>query len=443
MDPRRLALEILTKLNEGNTTLDALLSEVDENEGRGLDRRDRGLFNSILFGVLRHRARLDYVINKFLKKPISTLDTHILNILRIGAFQIVCLDRVPVSAAVNTSVETVKASTTPWAAGFVNGVLRSIVRGYEKVAFPSIEKNSIQAIAVEESFPEWLVKKRIKRLGVDATLELCRAENIVPPLSLRVNTLLTSQKNMLEEIQDKAAEVFPSKVSSVGIVVNRPKTPVHLWEEFAQGKFTVQDIAAQMVASLLDPKPGETVLDACAGLGGKTGHIAQHMKNEGRLIAIDSAKAKLALLEKDMKRLKISIVESICFDLKTPLSAARLNGVQFDKVLLDAPCSGLGVLRRNPDAKWNKKNLKANKTKQIMLLSNLVDCVKPGGILVYSVCTNEPEETVEVKEAFLKKNPEFSIQEMPGITNHEGCMETSPTNLETDGFYGVRFVKKA
>jgi 16S rRNA (cytosine967-C5)-methyltransferase len=399
-----------------------------------------------VFGVLRWRGRLDFIIKQFSSTRFDKIDPKVLNILRLGLFQIIYLDRIPESAAVNTAVAIAKTSVAPWVAGFVNGVLRTAVRDIHTLSYPNVEKDPITATATTKSFPEWIIRRWIGRYGLEATTLLCDALNTIPPITIRTNRLKTSPHDLMESLATQAKQIRPTPYSPDGISLVSPVTSIAKLRAFQLGWFQVQDEAAQLVALLLDPQPGETVLDACAGLGGKTGHIAQLMKNEGSVVAIDNQTEKLARLQAEMLRLGITIVQTVCRDLEQPGLLQQLG--PFDRILLDAPCSGLGVIRRNPDIKWRaaKNNFTKFKTKQLALLNHLSQLVKCSGVLIYAVCSPEPEENDDVVNEFLKINSKFVIdkqfqvipEKMLSIQAADGWYKTFPHHSHMDGFSFVR-----
>ncbi len=423
------ALKILDLIAKSHKTLDLLLDQ----ESRDLDllsKQDRAFFNAIVFGVLRHRGKLDHIITYFSKTPLKRIQPSILNILRIGLFQMVFMDKVPVSAAVNTSVELSKKVAPQWTVGFVNGLLRNAARHHHTVPFPSANDQPAKNLAAGQSLPLWLSKKWIKRFGVEQTLQLCTAINTPPPITIRCNTLKITKAELLKALDHQAKDIRITNVSEDGIRFSKPITPIYEMNAFASGGFQVQDEAAQMVTLLLNPVPGESVLDACAGLGGKTGHMAQKMRNNGNITAVDTIRAKLKKLEMEMKRIGIDRVTTHVADLCNPVDA--LPGSLFDRILVDAPCSGLGVLRRNPDSKWSvaKQDLSKNAERQAGILNNLARFLKPGGTMVYSVCSFEPEENEQVIEGFLKNNANFAIK-----TKIEGIGHSVRNLLGEDGFF--------
>lgn len=434
-DARKTAWMILNKVaKDQSKTLDSLTEHLVFE-----DRRDRALFHTLLYGVLRWQAKLDWVIAQFSKTPMENIDPKILNILRIGIFQIIYSDRIPVSAAVNTSVEMAKTIAPEWTVRFVNGLLRNISRNQDNISFPD-------SLSVMQSFPEWLIQRWIQRFGHEETEQLCKKMNQVPKITFRTNTLKTSRENLMTAIQDNLEYLEKTALSPLGLSCEHPNISIAEMKAFKDGWFQVQDESAQLIGWLLNPQPGEKILDACAGLGGKTGLIAQMMNNQGSLIAADKDKAKLLRLETEMNRLGISIVKTMSYDLEKPSDSDE----QFDRVLVDAPCSGLGVIRRNPDIKWSlsKKNLNRYADKQLQLLENASIMVKSGGVLVYAVCSMEYEENESVISRFSERHSDFEIEkDYPEIVrtliSSDGFFKTFPHIHDMDGFFAVCLRKQS
>ncbi len=444
-DARRSAATLLEKLSHDRCTLEALLEEID---GAGVirDPRDRDLLQALVFGVLRWQGRLDFILSRFSKIPLPKIEPAVLIILRLALFQILFLTRIPPSAAVHSAVEIAKAMAGPWVAPFVNAVLRRAAREHSSVVFPDRKTAPVLSLAAEWSCPEWLAERWVGRYGVEATADLCAAINQLPPLMLRANTLKTTRDDLAAAMQLFAGETAPAVTAPDAVRVSGLKAALRDLEFFRQGWFQVQDEAAQLVSILLDPQPGEAVLDACAGRGGKTGHIAQLMQNRGSLVALDQSASRLSQLKGEMRRLGISLVSVCEADLMQPDTCKRRG--PFDRILLDAPCSGLGTLRRNPDIKWSahKKDLQRYRRIQTRLLEQVSAWLKPNGVVVYAVCSTEPEETVGVVEAFLAKQPEFRIdrdaegfpQTVRPLIDAHGFLQTYPRLSYMDGFFAVR-----
>lgn len=454
---RLISLHVLNEVDQDKKTLDYLL-EAAFARTESLLQRDKNLIFAIVYGVLRHRNRLDWILGHFSRIRVNKIDPEVLNILRIGLFQVVYLTRIPESAAVNTAVDLAKTLKKPWLAKFVNAVLRASIREYRTLPSPDMANDPASAISIAKSMPLWLISRWIPRFGVSQTLLLCDTINSVPPLTLRANTLKTARSALLETGAFVARHMEPTAYAPDGIRMAHPEDPavpppasplasaVASIEGFREGLFQVQDQAAQLVTLLLDPQPGETVMDACAGMGGKTGHIAQQMKNTGKIVALDISPDKLEKIHPEMNRMGISIVETRIHDLSSP---ANTHAGEYDRVLLDAPCSGLGVLRRNPDIKWRASpdRLEHCRIRQIGFLDRISPFVKPGGVLVYAVCSMEPEENEAVVAAFLRMHPSFTVEKNPdgllsqirSLMNAEGHLRTFPHLHDMDGFFAVRF----
>lgn len=445
-DPRNAAWTVLNDLDKGRSTLDYLIDALLRCQA-STSRRDRALFNALVHGVTRWRSRLDYIISFFSRTPLKRIDPNILNLLRMALFQIIYLDRIPDSAAVNTAVKMAKIADAPWVAAYVNAVLRKAARECRQVSFPDIDKNPVAALASANSFPRWIISRWLSRFGREATAALCHTMNSIPPITVRTNTLKISQTELLTALGGQADLIQPTLYAPDGIMFYNPKTSIPELKGFKAGWFQVQDEAAQLISLLLNPQSGERILDACAGLGGKTGHIAQLMKNKGTILAVDNDERKLSKLQTEIRRLGVSIVSTRCQDLETTCLSEEHNG--FDRVLLDAPCSGLGVIRRKPDIKWriSKLDLAQFKKKQVRLLENLHHLVRHSGVLVYAVCSLEPEENEAVVDEFLKNHPEYAIdancekllQNLPGLMDSRGFFRSLPHLHQMDGFFSVRF----
>jgi 16S rRNA (cytosine967-C5)-methyltransferase len=440
---RKLALDVLNRLMRSEERLDPILADVLAAAPFS-DPRDRSLFHHLVLGVLRWRGRLDWIIEQVAKRPLSKIDPSVLNALRMGLFQVAFLDRIPVSAAVNTTVELVKADSSSRAAGFVNAVLRKAATEWRQIPLPDAKQSADRHLAVRESFPRWMVRRWISRFGFAEAAHLCAAANQIPPITVRANTLKTDRSRLRTALAGAVEDIRETAHAPDGLRFSHPSTPIDALPMFQEGGFQVQDEAAQLIALLLGPAPGQRVLDACAGLGGKTGHIAQLMENRGVMVAIDKDAAKLETLRNEMERLGVTIVQPVSADLEAPLGD---SAERFDRILLDAPCSGLGVIRRNPDAKWKSagKDLSRFGARQKRLLHRLAGLVSPSGLLVYSVCSMEPEENESVVDAFLDAHPEFAVvhpaerrRTLPqAFFDARGFFRSFPHRHGTDGFFAA------
>jgi len=444
-DPRAAALAVLDRVGMGKATLDAVLDDFAPRLTQ-LSRRDRALFNGLVYGVLRRRLHLDAVVAAHADRPLKKISPTILNILRIGLFQVLFMDRIPASAAVNTTVNLVRTRKAPKAAGFVNALLRNALREPGRFCIPDPLDSPVDHIAVAHAFPHWLASRWIDRMGLAQTDRLCAAMNAIPPITLRCNGLKNDLAELVMALSDQAEAIEIVDNLPGGVNLIRPRLPIPEMKAFVDGRFSVQDGAAQLVSLLLAPRPGETVLDACAGLGGKSTHLAQLMDNRGAIVAMDKAAAKLTRLGAEARRLGVSIVRTRCVDLNRPIPNDTLP--RFDRILLDAPCSGLGVLRRNPDAKWSSQEAAIPRLarQQTCFLDHLAPLVKKNGCLVFAVCSMEPEENEWVIKTFLKNHANFAITGAQFIEEktvlpflgEDGFFRTAPHMDHMDGFFAAR-----
>jgi len=440
--PRGAAVEILNRIDQqgahAEPLLDALLSGTEIR-----NPQDRGLLTELVYGTLRMRGRLDWIITQHYRGDFAALEIPVRNILRTGIYQLFFTDRIPAFAAVNEAVGIAKKEC-PAAAGLVNAILRNVLREKERIAWPEMAKDPGRAIAVLHSHPRWLVERWLDRYGIDETIAVCRANNGIPPLAVRVNGLKISREKAITALAGEGITAEATRFSQDGIILTTPAAGLRETAAFRNGLIRVQDEASQLVARLCAPQPGERVLDLCAGGGGKTLHLAALMKNHGRISAVDFQPDKLRLLAAEAIRLGVTIVET------HPGNATRTPDAfhgAFDRVLLDAPCSGLGTLRRNPEIRWRIAPADLEKCAQFQrrLLRSAALCVKPGGRLAYTTCAVTPEENENVVADFLAGHPAFTRIAPEGIPPElieaDGFFRTFPHRHGTDGFFGALFVR--
>ncbi|MCX5837539.1 MAG: 16S rRNA (cytosine(967)-C(5))-methyltransferase RsmB [Deltaproteobacteria bacterium] len=438
--PRELAVEILDRIDQKGGYAEPLLDAALSGEGIP-NPHDRGLLTELVYGTLRMRGRMDWIIARLYKGDAAALEAPIPNILRTGLYQLLFTDRIPHFAAVNEAVGIAKKEC-PAAAGLVNAILRNAIREQENIAWPEMAKDPGKAIAILHSHPCWLVERWLDCYGIDETIAICRANNTIPPLAVRVNALKTSQEKAIAALAGEGITAEMARFSPDGIILTTPAAALRETAAFRNGLIRVQDEASQLVARLVAPRPGERVLDLCAGAGGKTLHLAALMENRGKITAVDLHPDKLHLLTADAGRLGVTIATTHAGNAATMPESFR---GAFDRVLLDAPCSGLGTLRRNPEIRWRiaPAELEKSMSLQKRLLGKAADCVKPGGQLVYCVCTVTPEENESVVAEILAARPEFKRVPPEGIPpeliDADGFFRTFPHRHGTDGFFGAAF----
>lgn len=439
-NPRQAACETLLRIKKEGGFADRLI-DIELSNGI-LSGPDRGLYAELVFGVLRRQGTLDHILQQLLEKPMIELDPLALVILRIGLYQLTCLDRIPESAAVNESVNLAKL-ITPGTSGLINAVLRNYIRRRDTISFPDMNTNPAAAIAARHSQPEWLAEQWIGQLGVIEAQQLAEASSQQPPLTLRVNTLRSNRDQLLQEFTAQGIEAAPCRYSPDGIVMTG-RHMVSTLPGFDAGLFAVQDEASQLASRLLGAEPGERVWDACCAPGGKSCHIAQQMDDRGELIATDISRSKLTLVQDSLRRLGITSVSTAVADLHQPETFPEGD---FDRILLDAPCSGLGVIRRNPEAKWRlfSGDITRLAAVQKTLLKHAAVKLKPGGTLLYSTCSTSEAENELVVEDFLLHNPGFVLENLndlfPAWSNliaFYGMFRVWPHRHNMDGFFAAR-----
>ena len=454
--PRAICLDILNRVEEADLHPDRLLTDSFKRY-RYFTSLDRGFLTELTYGVIRWREKLDWVIRHFSKIPFERIELETLNILRLGIYQILFLSRTPSSAAVNESVELSKRIGGKGGAGFVNAMLRSCIRQKDEIRYPNIGEDPALHISVVQSHPLWLVQRWVKEMGVEETINICMFNNQISPLTLRTNTLKISREDLIRKLEEKELKPLSAAFSEEGILLQDPP-PTSGLPFMKEGLYIIQDEASQLVTSLLDPKPGERILDACAAPGGKTTHMAQKMEDRGEIYGLDLSKGKLDLIEEMCQRLGIRIVKTTKGDAVKPLPIPQ--GVNFDRILADVPCSGFGTLRKNPDLKWRRgvKDIQRLRELQFSILSNLATYVKEGGVLIYSTCTVFHEENEGVVETFLGGHPEFQLDQIEKVASafiadgksekfrpflQNGYFKTFSPKNEMDGFFVARLRKES
>jgi len=446
---RELALQILLRVNTGRGRAREILDETIKSQD--IVDPDKSLLTELVYGTIRWRGNLDWVIGTFIKtKKLKRLRPAVVEILRLGLYQLLFLDSIPDHAAVNESVEMSKRYKGM--SGLVNAVLRSAARNRGSIAYPNIRTDPIAHIAARYSHPKWLVKRWVERYGVDETIQLCIANNNRAPLFVRTNILKTSRDHLLQSLQEDGAEASASRNLPESVEILNLPTSINRLTAYNQGWFQVQDESSMLASHILDPQPGEAIIDACAAPGGKSTHIAELMGNKGRVLAFDIDPLRLPLIVESARRLGISILECQVADISRQDACAP----RVDRVLVDAPCTGLGVLRRRVEARWRRTpdELETFPELQYEILSSAARHVKSGGVLVYCTCTIEPEENQQVVERFLRENPDFRIQnalpfllaelrerQSESLVTAEGYMQTYPHLHDMDGFFAARMTR--
>lgn len=435
---RAVAARVLQRVeSEGafaDLTLDAELSRASATP------RDAALATELVYGTLRWQRYLDWILGPHSRRRLSSLDPRPRVLLRMTVYQLAFLERVPPFAAVDDAVSLARERAKPGVPEFVNAVLRAFTRRGPREREPAPPADPVEALALRCSFPTWLARRWLERYGVEEAEALMHAMNERPPLTLRANALRTTREALAARLHaEDQIETTPTRHAPEGLIAAHGGRP-GAWRTFADGALAIQDEASMLVARLLEPRSGDVVADTCAAPGTKTTHLAELMANRGRIHAFDPQPARLGLVGEAATRLGVTIVKTHHGAVETlaPGFAAACDGV-----LVDAPCSNLGVLRRNPEVKWRREpgDVAASAARQRDILAAAATMVKPGGRLVYATCSLEPEENDEVVAAFLAERGDFAPDppsEFPLALDADGVLRCRPHRHGTDGFTAVR-----
>ena len=425
---RKAAWEILLKVSSGIYS-DQALDKVLENYQ--FNSLDIAFITELSFGCIRYRKFLDHWIDHTSKLTHKKQPPKLRWLLHIGLYQILKMNKIPHSASISTTVEIAKKTDLMRLSGVVNGILRNATRKINSNILPILPVNQAERISLEESLPLWLVREMIIWFGVNATIKISKSFNKKPNIDLRINLLKTTMSEINEIFKKNNIAFEPIKGLDNGLVLKNKPRYIKKIPGYIEGKWVIQDRSSQLIAPLLRPMNGEKILDACSAPGIKTTHLAELIKDQGEITAIDKSGTRLQLLKENIERLKIKSVEYLKADATRiiELNSKYLN--YFDKILIDAPCSGIGTLSRNPDARWNLTKSKINQLINIQekLLENIIPLLKRNGTLVYSTCTICPGENNLLIDRFLKKNSQFELlfeRQILPIDDHSG-----------DGFYAA------
>jgi len=446
-----LALRVLSRVEQvrafADLSLHAALARSD------LAASDRALATELVYGTLRWRGRLDFLLSHVADRALEDLEPLVRSSLRVGAYQLLFSDRIPASAAVDESVRCVQAAGVERASGFVNAVLRRLAREHAAMPLPPLGDDPVGHLVHAQSLPRWLAERWLARYGPEEAAALTAGLNQVPPRTVRACLARGSREELLTELRARHPDAEACRLAPAGIRLGRRGDP-GLDPAFRAGRFTVQDEASQLVVELLGPRPGERVLDTCAAPGAKASACAERIGPAGTVLALDRHERRLRLLARDARRLGLENLQLETRDAAQPLPEAWAPGAGggFDRVLVDAPCSGLGALRRNPDARWRVRpeDLPRLAESQRAILGRAASVLRPGGALVYSTCTLLREENEDVVAGFLREEPGFRLvprSEIPELlrplASEEGFVHCLPHRHDTDGFFSARLERVA
>jgi 16S rRNA (cytosine967-C5)-methyltransferase len=442
---RDIALDALDRVRAGRFAEHALSERLEREQ---LSREDRALATELVYGVLRWRYRLDALIDRGAAASGKRIKPAIREILRIALYQLVLLERIPPHAAVNEAVAQARRRFGTGPAGFVNAVLRNALR-QPSLIDPTPTDDPV-ALATFFSHPEWLVRRWLVEWGPETTRRILVHNNSRANVDLRVNGLKSTVEEVMQSL--KRAGVSPGLIATVpgAIRVSALGGPIHSLPGYDEGLFAVQDVASQLVAPLLPVRQGESVLDACAAPGGKSAHLASLAQNQIRLVVMDADPVRLEETRNNLRRLGVVVERFVQGDAEDAECVRDLG--EFDRILLDAPCTGMGVLRHNPEAKYRLTADDPSRlaSRQLRMMSASAHALKPGGMLVYSVCTVSREETWAVMDSFLTEHIGFTtvpVEEaevcLPGLIDAHRCFNTfpPPSHEQMDGFFAARILR--
>ena len=443
---RQLAFKALYSIFHNQAYTDIALQNIFSSNAP-ISPVDRHLISELVYGVVRRKRTLNSLINQLGTKKASQQPLKLRIVLQLGLYQLRYLDKIPPSAAVNTSVDLAKRNGMAKISGVVNGILRSYLRKSETGECLVLPDDPIPRLGVEYSFPNWIVTLFQEQFGKHKTKNLLQWFNQTPRPDLRVNNLKISTSELQEQLllQGIETEIINNGDIPPGLKVVKSAGNLASLPLFQEGLFTIQDASAQLVTQILDPQPEETIVDACAAPGGKTTHIAELMKDKGEVIAIDCYASRLKKIQQNIDRLQlksIKIQEGDSSQLELPAEFA-------DRVLVDVPCSGLGTMHKNPDIRWQKKPDQIAKLSalQLKILTNSAKWVKTGGTLVYATCTLNPAENEDIVEQFLKSNPHWQLDIKSNTPSPDfsitskGTLKIFPPKDDMDGFFIAKLVR--
>lgn len=444
-----MALLVLNELDRRSGHPEYFL-EYAGRKGSWASDRDRGFAVHLVQGVLRWRLRLDWILQQTIRFPFKNIRPDVLNVLRLALYQIFFLDRVPDSAAVNEAVKQAKRMAPVHVVRSVNGILRQVCRNKGNISLPDWSREPIHHLAIHHSYPQWLVRKWVREMGESEAERLLIAGNRIPSLIVRTNTLKIDRVGLRSSLEKEGVAATPTRFSPEGLILEDFKGPVDRLTSFQAGLFQVQGESAQVCSHLLSPKSGETILDVCCGLGGKGTHMAQLQGNRGLIVGIDRSRQKLVKLAENVRRLGVRGVEPLETDAEQALPG--LLKCSFDRIMVDGPCSALGIISKHPDVKWNRKeeDLVRLATLQKRILERALPLLRGGGVMLYVTCTLSREENEGVVEAFLRENRGVGLVHLRDrgpawagdLMDETGFMKALPHVHGTEGFFAALFEKR-
>jgi 16S rRNA (cytosine967-C5)-methyltransferase len=443
-----LALEILAAAKRKGESVEDLLAAAFLRHPR-LPRQERAFLLELVQGVKRWEIRLDYIISRLAARPLKKMHPLVLHLLRLGAYQLLFLDRVPARAALNEAGKLAKSrGLARDQVGFINAVLRRLAAG-DLPPLPDAASDPALGLSVAHAHPEWLVRRWLARYGPEETAARLAADNRLPPLTIRVNTLKTDPERLQKRLAGEGAQAEPCSFSPVGLRLTALEAPPLEMPSYLEGLWLFQDEGAQLATCLAAAAAGQKIAEIGCGRGGKTTHLAEMLGNRGWLTALDYHRRRLQEARLNLRRWGAALPQLLQADATRPLPIKEKS---LDTVVVDAPCSGLGILRRHPEIKTRlqEKDLATFPPRQLAMLAQASRLLKPGGRLLYVTCTTEPEENEELIAAFLKGRPDFRVLAAPetlppagrDFFQPSGFFQTSPAFADLDGFFAAVLLRE-
>lgn len=443
---RHLARLVLDQYENEGAYLNLALTRV-LNEFNQADQREKAFCSELVYGVLRHLLKIDFFLGRLLSRPLDSMKATVKNVLRIAVYELIQLSDTPEHAVVHSAVAEIKNTKYVGLAGLVNGVLRNFLRRRSQIILPDQKTDPAHYLEIEYSHPQWLIKRWLERFGFETTELILRTNNQKPPLTARINQHLVNCSDFKAEMTSQGILWCPGRFLEEAITLRDLPKSLEDMSVFRDGKIFVQDESSMLVAHLVDPHPNETIIDLCAAPGGKSTHMAELTKDQCRVISVDDHPHKIGLIKENALRLRLESIKPLLGDARNVFEKENLS---VDAVLVDAPCSGTGVLRRRIDARYRRRpeDIKALAALQRDILQQAARLVKPGGRLVYSTCTLESEENQEQIKWFLEKNQDYQIEPysnyLPAKINSysteisQQWLTLFPTAEGGDGFFMCR-----
>jgi 16S rRNA (cytosine967-C5)-methyltransferase len=448
---RQIAHRVLFACDKTQKPFQALLDRQFQAH-QGLDHRDRNLATQLVTGVLRFRLKIDWLLGRFSSIPLEKINPAVLAALRLGVYQLLFLDRIPESAAVNETVELVKSSQPPWVVGFVNALMRAVHRNSGAISYPDPVREPLLGLAVTHAHPLWLVERWVRRWGIEKTRDLLLYNNLPPPRTIRVNTLKTDRESLVLRLLSEGVAAEKTALSPEGLIlIGGIEGPMYDLPSYQEGLWEAQDEGAQLISHLMPHNPGFRILDLCAGRGVKSGHLAQLAPDARSLTAVEIRPKKISHLKHVSTRLNAKPMQIINQDAVS--FSLSWKGERFKAILADVPCTGTGILRRQPDVKW--KNFQESLPRMVKIQRRLLEAaarlIEENGTITYATCSMEPEENEENITWFLEKRADFMRIDLSDAecdfirvcADPEGYFRPWPSTHGTDGFFATVLKKKS